>query len=35
MSQLLCLNWLPSDADQSSIEAIADWHYWLAQGYCS
>jgi calcium binding protein len=22
------------DADQSTIEAIGDWHYWLAQGYC-
>jgi hypothetical protein len=23
------------DADQSTIEAIGDWHYWLAQGYVS
>lgn len=22
------------DADESTTEAIADWHYWLAQGYC-
>lgn len=22
------------DSDQFTIEAIADWHYWLAQGYC-
>jgi hypothetical protein len=22
------------DADKSTIEAINDWHYWLAQGYC-
>src|SRR5208283_4750742 len=22
------------DADESTVEAIADWHYWLAQGYC-
>jgi len=21
-------------ADESTTEAIADWHYWLAQGYC-
>jgi hypothetical protein len=21
------------DADESTIEAIGDWHYWLAQGY--
>jgi len=24
----------PLNADESSTEAIADWHYWLAQGYC-
>ena len=24
----------PIDADESTIEAIGDWHYWLAQGYC-
>ena len=24
----------PLDADTSTAEAIADWHYWLAQGYC-
>jgi Calcium binding len=23
----------PLDADKSTAEAIADWHYWLAQGY--
>jgi hypothetical protein len=22
------------DADKSTIEAIGDWHYWVAQGYC-
>jgi len=22
------------DVDESTAEAIADWHYWLAQGYC-
>lgn len=22
------------DADESTIQAIGDWHYWLAQGYC-
>ena len=22
------------DADESTLEAIGDWHYWLAQGYC-
>jgi len=22
------------DADESTAEAIGDWHYWLAQGYC-
>src|SRR5262249_31610974 len=22
------------DADESTTEAIADWHYWLSQGYC-
>jgi hypothetical protein len=22
------------DADESTVEAIGDWHYWLAQGYC-
>ena len=22
------------DADDSTLEAIGDWHYWLAQGYC-
>jgi hypothetical protein len=22
------------DADQSTIEAVGDWHYWVAQGYC-
>jgi hypothetical protein len=29
LSQLTAL-----DADESTIEAIGDWHYWLAQGYC-
>jgi hypothetical protein len=24
----------PIEADESTTEAIADWHYWLAQGYC-
>jgi hypothetical protein len=23
----------PLDADENSIEAIGDWHYWLEQGY--
>ena len=23
----------PLDADDDSIEAIGDWHYWVAQGY--
>jgi Calcium binding len=22
------------DTDESTREAIGDWHYWLAQGYC-
>ena len=22
------------DADESTVEAITDWHYWLDQGYC-
>lgn len=22
------------DADEATVEAIGDWHYWLAQGYC-
>src|SRR6187401_2682387 len=22
------------DPDDSTAEAIADWHYWVAQGYC-
>jgi Calcium binding len=29
LSQLVAL-----DPDQSSAEAIGDWHYWVAQGYC-
>lgn len=29
LSQLTSL-----DADESTAEAIADWHYWVAQGYC-
>ena len=28
LSQLVAL-----DVDQSTSEAIADWHYWVAQGY--
>ena len=24
----------PLNADEATAEAIADWHYWLAQGYC-
>ncbi len=24
----------PLDADESTAEAIGDWHYWVAQGYC-
>jgi len=22
------------DPDESTKEAIGDWHYWLSQGYC-
>jgi Calcium binding len=22
------------DPDESTREAIKDWHYWVAQGYC-
>src|SRR4030081_2558879 len=22
------------DSDESTAEAIGDWHYWVAQGYC-
>jgi hypothetical protein len=22
------------DVDKSTLEAIGDWHYWVAQGYC-
>jgi len=22
------------DADESTTQAIEDWHYWIAQGYC-
>ena len=29
LSQLIAV-----DADESSVEAIGDWHYWVAQGYC-
>jgi len=25
---------VPVDADRSTIEAVGDWHYWLAQGSC-
>jgi hypothetical protein len=24
----------PINPDESTEEAIADWHYWVAQGYC-
>jgi hypothetical protein len=24
----------PLDVDESTAEAIGDWHYWVAQGYC-
>ena len=23
-----------NNADESTLQAIGDWHYWLAQGYC-
>jgi len=29
LSQLLAIN-----PDQSTAEAIGDWHYWVAKGYC-
>ena len=29
LSQLTAL-----DPDESTDEAIGDWHYWVAQGYC-
>ena len=29
LSQLVAI-----DPDQSTAEAIGDWHYWVAQGYC-
>jgi len=29
LSQLIAM-----DAADSTAEAIADWHYWVAQGYC-
>ena len=29
LSQLTAIN-----PDESTCEAIKDWHYWLAQGYC-
>ena len=25
---------IPLDTDESTTEAIGDWHYWVAQGYC-
>jgi hypothetical protein len=28
LSQLIAI-----DADESTVEAIGDWHYWVAQGY--
>jgi predicted alpha-1,6-mannanase (GH76 family) len=24
----------PVDPDELTDEAIGDWHYWMAQGYC-
>jgi hypothetical protein len=24
----------PIDTDELTAEAVGDWHYWLAQGYC-
>jgi hypothetical protein len=24
----------PLDVEESTAEAIGDWHYWVAQGYC-
>jgi hypothetical protein len=24
----------PLGADESTVEAIGDWHYWVTQGYC-
>jgi hypothetical protein len=29
LSQLIAI-----DKDESTAEAIGDWHYWVAQGYC-
>jgi hypothetical protein len=29
LSQLIAV-----EADESTVEAIGDWHYWVAQGYC-
>jgi hypothetical protein len=29
LSQLVAV-----DPDDSTAEAIADWHYWVVQGYC-
>ena len=29
LSQLTAIN-----PDESTCEAIDDWHYWVAQGYC-
>jgi hypothetical protein len=29
LSQLVAIN-----PDLSTAEAIGDWHYWVAQGYC-
>jgi hypothetical protein len=29
LSQLTAL-----DTNESTTEAIGDWHYWVAQGYC-
>jgi len=25
---------LEANPDESTQEAIGDWHYWVAQGYC-
>ena len=30
----LSRNWRAIDPDESTKEAIGDWHYWVAQGYC-
>jgi hypothetical protein len=25
---------MPDDPDEATAEAIGDWHYWMARGYC-